>query len=55
MGCPEADGGDGEEDVLAWLDGPGPGKAESNTQGVTGEDFNVSISATAANIAVDEA
>lgn len=54
MGGPEADGGYSEEDVLAWFEGPGSGKAEGDTHGVAGEDFDVSVSATAADITVDE-
>lgn len=54
VGCPEADGGNGEEDVLAWFEGPGAGEVEGDAQGVSREDFNVSVGATAANVAVDE-
>ena len=54
VGCPEADGGNGEEDVLAWFKGPGTGEAEGDAHGVSREDFNIGVSATAANIAVDE-
>lgn len=54
MRCPEADGGNGEENVLARFEGPGPGEAQGDAHSVTREDFNISVSATVANIAVDE-
>ena len=54
MGGPEADGGDGEEDVLAWFEGPGAGDAEGDAHGVAGEKFDVGIGATPADVAVDE-
>lgn len=54
VGCPETDRGYGEEDVLAWFEGPGAGEAEGDAHSVTREDFDISISATAANITVDE-
>ena len=54
MRGPEADGGYSEEDVLAWFEGPGSGKAEGDTHSVAREDFDVGVSATAADITVDE-
>lgn len=53
MGGPEADGGYGEEDVLAWFEGPGAGKAEGNAHRVTREDLDVRFGATA-SVAMDE-
>ena len=52
--CPEADGGNGEEDMLTWFEGPGAREAKGDAHGVSGENFNISVSATAATIAVDE-
>lgn len=51
---PETDGGDGEEDVLAWFEGPGAGGAESDAHGVAGENFDIGVGAAPADIAVDE-
>lgn len=54
VGGPEADGGDGEEDVLAWFEGPGAGGSQGDAHGVAGEDFDVGVGAAAADVAVDE-
>ncbi len=55
MGGPEADGGDREEDVLAWFEGPGAGDAEGHAESVPGEGFDVGDCVCAADVAVDEA
>lgn len=51
---PETDGGYGEEDMLAWFEGPGAGRAESDTHGVAGKNFDVGLCGAPADIAVDE-
>ena len=43
MGCPEADGGDGQEDVLTWVEGPGAGEVEGYAEGVAGEGFDCGV------------
>ncbi len=40
MGGPEAEGGDCEVDVVAWLDGPRAGGVERDAEGVAGEGFD---------------
>ena len=40
MGGPEADGWEGEVDVLAWLEGPGAGDADGHAHAVAWEGFH---------------
>ncbi len=55
MGGPETDGGYGEEDMLAWSEGPGPGEMESDAHRVTREDLDIgSACAIAADAAIDK-
>ena len=54
MGGVEADGGDGEEDVLAWLEVPGMGEAEGYPEGVAREEFDVCTGIGGAEVAVEE-
>ena len=54
MRRPEADGRDGEKNMLAWFEGPGTGRAQSDAHDVTGEDFDVGVGAAVADVAVDE-
>lgn len=55
MGSPETDGGDGEEQMLAWFKSPGVGKFESNAHRVTWEDLDCGFcSAVAADVAVED-
>ncbi len=55
MGGVEADGGDGEEDVLAWVEGPWAGEAEGYAEGVAGEEFDVCTGGVGAEVTVEEA
>ena len=50
----EADGGDGEEDVLAGLEVPGVGEAEGHAEGVAWEEFDVCTGVGGAEVAVEE-
>ncbi len=54
MGGPEADGGYGEEDVLAWFEGPGASEAEGDAHGIAWEHFDIGGGTAAIDIAVDE-
>lgn len=54
VGGVEANGGDGEEDVLAWVEVPGMGEAEGYTEGVAREPFDVCTGIGGAEIAVEE-
>ena len=54
MGCPETKGGDGEEDMLAGVKGPGAGGGDGYADGIAGEGFDGGFSATVADIAVYE-
>ena len=52
MGRPEANGGYGEEDVLAWFEGPVSGEAKGDAHGVAGEHFDFGVCAAAADVTV---
>ena len=54
MGGPEADGGYGEEEVLARFERPWAGDAEGDAHSVAGEDLNIRVGAATADVAVDE-
>lgn len=54
MRGPEADGGDREEEVLAWVECPGAGDREVDAHGVAGESFDCCVRAAVAGVAVDE-
>ena len=54
MGGVEADGGDGEVDVLAWVEGPGVGEVEVYPEGVAGEEFYICTGGGGAEVAVEE-
>ena len=54
MRSPEANGGHGEEDVLAWFKGPGADETEGDEHRVAGENFDVGVGAAAGNVAVYE-
>lgn len=51
---PHADGGDGDVNVLAWLNFPWPSDGEGDAEGVTWESFDGGFGATVAEVAVDE-
>lgn len=54
VGGPEADGGYGKKNVLAWFKGPGAGETEGDAHGIAWEDFDIGVGAAAADVAVDE-
>lgn len=54
VGGPEADGGYGEEKILAWFEDPGASEVEGDAHGVAGNDFDIGVGARAAGVAVDE-
>lgn len=54
VGGVEADGGDGEEDVLAWVEIPGVGEAEGYADGIAWEEFDVCTGVGGAEVAVEE-
>lgn len=54
VGGPEADGGDGEEDVLAWFYGTGACEPDVNAHGVAGEDFDGGGGGCRADVRVQE-
>ena len=51
---PQADGGDGEEDVLARLEFPGAGEFKGDAHGIAGERLENGVGGAAAGVAVDE-
>ena len=55
MGGPEADGGDGEEEVLAWVEGPGTGHGKGYADGVAWEGFNRGFCAAVADVSIYQA
>lgn len=54
MGCPETEGGDGQEEMLARVKGPRAGGGDGYADGVAGEDFDGGFCAAVADVAVDE-
>ena len=54
VGGVEADGRDGEEDVLARVEMPGMGEAESYAEGIAREEFDVCTGVSRTEVAVEE-
>ena len=54
VGGVEADGGDGEEDVLAWVEGPGVGEVDVYAEGVAGKEFDICTGGGGTKVAVEE-
>ncbi len=54
MGGVETDGRDCEEDVLAWVEGPGAGEAEVYAECVAGKEFDICTGGGGAKVAVEK-
>lgn len=54
MGGPEADGGNGQEDILAWLYDHRTSEAEGHADGVARKDLAGGRGAVSAEVAVEE-
>lgn len=56
MGCPETDGGESDEHVLTWFEGPGTSHFDGDAEGVTWEglDDGDGVGLAEAEITVDE-
>ena len=54
VGGVESDGGDGEEDVLAWVEGPGMGEADVYAEGVARKEFDICTGGGGTQVSVKE-
>lgn len=54
VGGVEADGGDCEEDVLAWVEDPGVGEADVYAESVAWKEFDICTGCGGTEVAVEE-